>query len=228
MYEQKNDRSEAIVMHQGDFSHAMPTHKVLRNTYGLLGMTIGFAAIMTLVGIALNLGFISAIVFSLIGFGLLFAVDRTADSAKGLFFIFAFTGVEGLALAPLVAHFLATPNGGLVITQALAATSLVSFALSAYAIKSGKDFSYMRGFLLTGLIVMLVAGIANIFLHMPALQLAIAAGGAIIASGLILFDTSRIINGGETNYIRATLALFLDIKLLFVSLLQLLGVTNDD
>jgi modulator of FtsH protease len=174
------------------------------------------------------LGFISAIVFSLIGFGLLFAVDRTADSAKGLFFIFAFTGVEGLALAPLVAHFLATPNGGLVVTQALAATSLVSFVLSAYAIKSGKDFSYMRGFLLTGLIVMLVAGIANIFLHMPALQLAIAAGGAIIASGLILFDTSRIINGGETNYIRATLALFLDIKLLFVSLLQLLGAANDD
>lgn len=228
MYEQKNDRSEAIVMTQGGFSQTMPSHKVLRNTYGLLGMTIGFAAIMTFVGMALQLGFMSALVCSVIGFVLLFVVDRTADSAKGLFVIFAFTGVEGLALAPLVSHFLASQNGALIVTQALAATSLVSFVLSAYAIKSGKDFSYMRGFLLTGLIVMLVAGIANIFLHMPALQLAIAAGGAIIASGLILFDTSRIINGGETNYIRATLSLFIDIKLLFVSLLQLLGAANDD
>lgn len=228
MYEQKNDRSEAIVMTQDGFSQTMPSHKVLRNTYGLLGMTIGFAAIMTFVGIALQLGFMSALICSVIGFVLLFVVDRTADSAKGLFVIFAFTGIEGLALAPLVSHFLASQNGALIVTQALAATSLVSFVLSAYAIKSGKDFSYMRGFLLTGLIVMLVAAIANIFLHMPALQLAIAAGGAIIASGLILYDTSRIINGGETNYIRATLALFIDIKLLFVSLLQLLGATNDD
>lgn len=228
MHGQNDNRSDAISIQQGTFGQEIPAHKVLRNTYGLLGMTIGFAAIMTMVGIALNLGFISALVFSLIGFGLLFVVERTADSAKGLFFIFAFTGIEGLALAPLVGAYLKSPAGALIVTQALAATSLVSFVLSAYAIKSGKDFSYMRGFLLTGLIVMLVAGIVNIFLHMPALHLAIAAGGAIIASGLILFDTSRIINGGETNYIRATLSLFLDIKLLFVSLLQLLGAANDD
>lgn len=204
------------------------TNKVLKNTYMLLGMTLLFSAFTAGLSMAVGLGQGTALILSLVGFGLLFVVNKTADSSKGLIAIFAFTGVMGASIGPMLNYYLAMPNGPSLVMQALGGTAVVFFGLSAYALTTRKDFSYMGGFLMVGLLVAVVAMIANIFLAIPALSLTLSAAIVMIMSGLILFDTSRIINGGETNYIRATLSLFLDIKLLFVSLLQLLGAANDD
>ena len=171
----------------------------------LLSMTLVFSAMTAGVSMAMGLGHGAGLILSLVGFGLLFVVHRTADSSKGLVMIFAFTGV-----------------------QALGGTALVFFGLSAYALTTRKDFSYMGGFLMVGLLVAVVAMIANIFLQIPALQLTISAAIVMIMSGLILFDTSRIINGGETNYIRATVSPYLDIYNLFIHLLHLLTALSGD
>lgn len=203
-------------------------NKVLKNTYMLLGMTLAFSAATAGVAMALGLSPMAGLVLMLVGFGLLFVVNRMADSAKGLPAIFAFTGVMGAALGPTLNYYVALPGGPAMIMQALGGTALVFFSLSAYALTSRKDFSYMGGFLLTGLIVAIVASIANIFLGIPALSLTISAAIILIMSGLILFDTSRIINGGETNYIRATVSLYLNIYNLFVNILHLLGAFGGD
>jgi modulator of FtsH protease len=147
-----------------------------------------------------------------------------ADSAKGLPAIFAFTGVMGASLGPMLSFYLAMENGPSMVLQALGGTALIFFSLSAYALTSKKDFSYLGGFLMTGLIVAVVAMIANIFLAIPLLSVTISAVVVMIMSGLILFDTSRIIQGGETNYIRATVGLYLSIFNIFVHLLHLLAV----
>ena len=160
----------------------------------------------------------------LVGFGLLFVVNRMADTAKGLPAIFAFTGVMGASLGPMLNAYVALPGGPALIMQALGGTAIVFFGLSAYALTTRKDFSYMGGFLMVGLLVAVVASIANIFLAIPALSLTISAAVVMIMSGLILFDTSRIVNGGETNYIRATVSLYLNIYNLFIHLLHLLTV----
>ena len=209
-------------------SATLETNKVLKNTYMLLGMTLAFSAITAGVSMALNLPAIMALVFSLIGFGLLFVVQRMADSSKGLPAIFAFTGFMGASLGPLLNAYLAMPGGASLVTQSLAGTAFIFFGLSAYALQSKRDFSFMHGFLYAGLIVVLVAMIANIFLGIPALSLTISAAVVMIMSGLILFDTSRIINGGETNYIRATVGLYLSIYNIFIHLLSLLGVFGGD
>jgi len=155
---------------------------------------------------------------------LLFVVHKMADSAKGLPAIFAFTGVMGASLGPMLSFYLAMENGPSMVLQALGGTALIFFSLSAYALSSKKDFSYLGGFLMTGLIVAVVAMIANIFLAIPLLSITISAVVVMIMSGLILFDTSRIIQGGETNYIRATVGLYLSIFNIFVHLLHLLAV----
>jgi modulator of FtsH protease len=209
-------------------SATLETNKVLKNTYMLLGMTLAFSAITAGVSMALNLPAIMALVFSIIGFVLLFVVQRMADSAKGLPAIFAFTGFMGASLGPLLNVYLAMPGGASLVTQSLAGTAFIFFGLSAYALQSKRDFSFMHGFLYAGLIVVLVAMIANIFLGIPALSLTISAAVVMIMSGLILFDTSRIINGGETNYIRATVGLYLSIYNIFIHLLSLLGVLGGD
>jgi modulator of FtsH protease len=203
-------------------------NKVLKNTYMLLGMTLAFSAATAGVAMALGLSPMTGFVLMLVGFGLLFVVNRMADSAKGLPAIFAFTGVMGAALGPTLNYYVALPGGPAMIMQALGGTALVFFSLSAYALTSRKDFSYLGGFLLTGLIVAIVAMIANIFLAIPALSLTISAAIILIMSGLILFDTSRIISGGETNYIRATVSLYLNIYNLFVHILHLLGAFGGD
>jgi len=203
-------------------------NKVLKNTYMLLGMTLAFSAATAGVAMALGLSPMAGLVLMLVGFGLLFVVNRMADSAKGLPAIFAFTGVMGAALGPTLNYYVALPGGPAMIMQALGGTALVFFSLSAYALTSRKDFSYLGGFLLTGLIVAIVAMIANIFLAIPALSLTISAAIILIMSGLILFDTSRIISGGETNYIRATVSLYLNIYNLFVHILHLLGAFGGD
>ncbi|MEE4278170.1 MAG: Bax inhibitor-1/YccA family protein [Halieaceae bacterium] len=204
------------------------TNKVLRNTYMLLGMTLLFSALCAGISMAVGIPQGAALVLTLVGFGLLFVVNRTADSSKGLIAIFAFTGVMGAALGPMLSFYLAMPGGPALVLQALAGTAVVFFGLSAYALTTRRDFSFLGGFLMVGLIVALVAMIANIFLAIPALSLTISAAVVFIMSGLILFDTSRIINGGETNYIRATVGLYLNIYNLFVHLLSLLTALSGD
>ena len=206
----------------------LETNKVLKNTYMLLGMTLAFSALTAGVSMALNLPLVMGLVFTLIGFVLLFVVNRMADSARGLPAIFAFTGVMGAGLGPMLNAYLAMPGGPQLVMQSLAGTAFIFFGLSAYALQSKRDFSFMSGFLFAGLIVAIVAMVANIFLGIPALSLTISAAVVMIMSGLILLDTSRIINGGETNYIRATVGLYLNIYNIFVHLLHLLGAFGGD
>lgn len=209
-------------------SSAIEINKVLRNTYMLLGMTLAFSAVTAGISMAMGLSHIAALVMTLVAFGLLFVVHKQADKANGIFWIFAFTGLMGASLGPMLNMYASLPNGGSLIMQALGGTALIFFALSAYALTSKKDFSFMGGFLMVGLIVVIVAGIANIFFAIPAVSLALNAAIIMIMSGLILFDTSRIIHGGERNYIRATVSLYLNVYNIFVSLLQLLGAFNSD
>lgn len=209
-------------------SHSLDTNKVLRNTYALLALSFVVSSVGAGISMALGLSSIAGLVCSLIGLGLLFVVHKTADSSKGLISMFAFTLVMGAALGPILTRYLSLPNGGGLVLQALGATALVFFALSAYAISSKKDFSNIGGFLITGLVLAIVASIANFFFQMPALQLAISSAVVFIMSGFILYDTSRIINGGEDNYIRAAIAMYLNLYNLFVNLLVLMGFASDD
>ena len=204
----------------------LSTNRVLKNTYLLLSMTLVFSAITAGAAMAMNLSHGAGLIMMLVGFGLLFVVNRTADSSKGIIAIFAFTGMMGAALGPMLNFYMAMANGPALVMQALGGTAVVFFGLSGYALTTRKDFSYMGGFLIVGLLVAVVASIANIFLHIPALSLTISAAVVMIMSGLILFDTSRIINGGETNYIRATVSLYLDIYNLFIHLLHLLSALS--
>jgi|TARA_R100000005_G_scaffold96027_1_gene80206 modulator of FtsH protease len=204
------------------------TNKVLKNTYMLLGMTLLFSAVTAGISMAIGLPQGAALILMLVGFGLLFVVNKMADTSKGLLAIFAFTGVMGASIGPMLNHYLSMPGGPALVMQALAGTAIVFFGLSAYALTTRKDFSFMGGFLMVGLIVAVVAMIANIFLAIPALSLTISAAVVMIMSGLILFDTSRIIHGGETNYIRATVGLYLNIYNLFVHMLSLLTAFGGD
>jgi len=204
------------------------TNKVLKNTYMLLGMTLLFSAVTAGISMAVGLPQGAALVLMLVGFGLLFVVNKMADTSKGLLAIFAFTGVMGASIGPMLNFYLSMPGGPALVMQALAGTAIVFFGLSAYALTTRKDFSFMGGFLMVGLIVAVVAMIANIFLAIPALSLTISAAVIMIMSGLILFDTSRIIHGGETNYIRATVGLYLNIYNLFVHMLSLLTALGGD
>lgn len=207
---------------------ALATNKVLRSTYMLLSATLMFSAICASISMAMDLGRGTALILTLVGFALLFVVNKTADSSKGIIAIFAFTGVLGAALGPMLNAYMSLANGPALVLQALGGTALVFFSLSGYVLTTRKDFSFMGGFLMVGLVVMIVAMLANLFFNIPALSLAISAGVVLLMSGLILFDTSRILNGGETNYIRATVSLYLNIYNLFIHLLHLLGVMSDD
>jgi modulator of FtsH protease len=209
-------------------SSAVEINKVLKNTYMLLSMTLAFSAVTAGISMAMNLPHGAALIMTLVAFGLMFVVNKKADSASGIYWIFAFTGLMGASLGPMLNAYAAMPNGASLIMQAFGGTALIFFALSGYALTSKKDFSFMGGFLMVGLIVVVVASIANIFFQIPALSLAISSAVILIMSGLILFDTSRIINGGERNYIRATISLYLSIYNIFVHLLSLLGVLNSD
>ncbi len=209
-------------------SSAIEINKVLKNTYMLLSMTLAFSAVTAGVSMAMNLPHGAALIMMLVAFGLMFVVNKKADSASGIYWIFAFTGLMGASLGPMLSAYAAIPGGSGLILQALGGTALIFFALSGYALTSKKDFSFMGGFLMVGMIVAVVAMIANIFLQIPALSLAVSAAIIMIMSGLILYDTSRIINGGERNYIRATVSLYLNIYNIFVHLLMLLGVLGND
>lgn len=218
---------ERTVYTAGAQPSVLQTNKVLRNTYTLLAMTLLFSAICAGVTMMMNLPHMAGLVMSLAAFGVLFILNAKADKASGLGWIFLFTGLLGGALGPMLNEYVGAGMGGLIF-QALGATALVFFALSGYVLTTKKDFSFMGGFLMVGLVVVLVAALANIFFAIPALSLAISSAIVFIMSGLILFDTSRIIHGGETNYIRATVSLYLNIYNLFTSILHLLGALGGD
>jgi modulator of FtsH protease len=207
-------------------SSAIEINKVLRNTYMLLALTLGFSAITATITAMLNVGMVGYFAMFIGAVVAMFIVHKKADSAAGLFWVFVFTGLMGGSLGPILSMYVASGMGHLV-GQALGATAVVFLTLSAYALVSKKDFSFMGGFLMVGMVVALLAIIANFFFAMPALSLAINALIILVMSGFILFDTSRIIHGGETNYIRATVGLYLSIYNIFLSILSLLGASND-
>lgn len=207
---------------------ALQTNKVLRNTYMLLSMTLAFSAVCAGISVMMGISHGAAMIMSLTALVMIFFLNKVANSSKGILFVFAFTGLLGGSLGPMLNHYLAYPGGASLVLQALGATALVFFGLSGYVLTTKKDFSFMGGFLIVGLIVAVVAMVANIFFQIPALSLAISSAIVFIMSGFILYDTSRIINGGETNYIRATVSMYLNIYNLFTSILHLLGVFGGD
>ncbi|MBL3588505.1 MAG: BAX inhibitor protein [endosymbiont of Escarpia spicata] len=222
-------------MNQFDLSTArsqesvLATNKVLKNTYMLLSATLVFSAIMAAVSMAMTMPPM-AYMISVIGAMVLgiFVLPRTANSSKGIGVIFLITGLMGFGLGSILSIYLALPKGPEIIGTAFGGTGIIFLGLSGYALTSKRDFSFMGGFLFAGMMVVLLAVLANLFMDLPALSLAISAGIILLMSGFILFDTSRIISGGETNYIMATYGLYLAIFNIFISLLHLLGALSGD
>jgi modulator of FtsH protease len=206
----------------------LATNKVIRNTYTLLSLTLLFSALTAGLSMALNLPH-PGMLLTMVGyFGLLFLTSKFRNSGLGLVFVFALTGFMGLTLGPIVNLYLHLPNGHQVVMTALGATGVIFLSLSGYALTSRKDFSFMGAFLMVGILVAFLAGIASVFFTMPGLSLAVAAMFVLLMSGLILFETSQLVHGGETNYIMATVSLYVSIYNLFLSLLQLLGAFGGD
>jgi len=204
-------------------SQILATNKVLRNTYTLLSMTLLFSALCAGIAMNMNLPFFSP-VLTLVGyFGLLFLTTKFRNSSMGLVFVFMLTGFMGLTLGPIMNMYLATANGSQLVMTALGGTGVIFLGLSGYVLTSRKDFSFMGGFLMTGILVAFLAGIGALVFNMPALSLAVSGMFVLLMSGLILYQTSEIIHGGETNYIMATVTLYISIYNLFLSLLHLLS-----
>ena len=207
---------------------ALAGNKVIRNTYLLLSMTLLFSAAVAGLGMAWKLPYPGLIITLMGYFGLLFLTAKLRNSGWGLVSVFALTGFLGYTLGPIVSLYLNLPNGGQTAMTAMGATAAIFVGLSAYALTTRKDFSFMGGFLMVGILVAFLAGLGAIFFQMPALSLAVSAMFVLLMSGLILYETSNIIHGGETNYVMATVTLFVAIFNLFTSLLQLLGFMNSD
>ncbi|MEE2983197.1 MAG: Bax inhibitor-1/YccA family protein [Pseudomonadota bacterium] len=213
-------RSEAAVL---------STNKLIRNTYTLLAMTLIFSTFTATLSIVMQVP--SGIAFgSFIGGILLvwFVLPRFANSAAGIGIVFAVTGLLGLGLGPMLTQYLALPNGTQIVATALGGTGVIFLGLSGYALTTRRDFSFLGGFLFVGFLVVIGAMLVNIFLHIPALSQALSAVIIMLMSGFILYDTSRMINGGETNYVYATISLYLSIFNIFINLLHLLGFAGDD
>ena len=204
------------------------TNKVIRNTYSLLSMTLMFSALTAGASMALNLPH-PGLLLTLGGyFGLLFLTSKFRDTGLGLAFVFALTGFMGYTLGPILNAYMGMANGAQIVTTAMAGTGAIFLGLSGYALTSRKDFSFMGGFLVTGILVAFLAGLGAMIFDMPGLSLAVSAMFVLLMSGLILYETSNIIHGGETNYIMATVTLYVSIFNLFTSLLHLLGFMSGD
>jgi len=201
----------------------LATNKVIRNTYILLSMTLVFSALTAATSMVLKLPHPGMLITFAGYFGLLFLTTRFRESGLGLLFVFALTGFMGYTLGPILNAYLSLPNGNQLVMTALGATGVIFLSLSGYALTSRKDFSFMGAFLMVGILVAFLAGIAAMFFTMPGLSLAVSAMFVLLMSGLILYQTSEIIHGGETNYIMATVTLYVSIYNLFLSLLHLLG-----
>jgi modulator of FtsH protease len=209
-------------------SQILATNKVLRNTYTLLSMTLLFSAATAGISMVMNLPPFNPIL-TLVGyFGLLFATSKFSNSGLGLLFVFLLTGFMGLTLGPILNLYLATANGSQLVMTALGGTGVIFLALSGYALTSRKDFSFMGGFLMVGILVAFLGGIGAMIFSMPLLSLAVSGMFVLLMSGLILYQTSNIIHGGETNYIMATVTLYISIYNLFLSLLHLLTAFAGD
>lgn len=217
------NKSNVSILNRGADS-VLATNKVLRNTYLLLGLTFIFSALTAYMSFAMSVRSINPIIFIAGAYGLMFLTHALRNSPWGILSVFAFTGFMGFALGPILNTYISHySNGPQLIATALGGTGIIFFALSGYVLTSRKDFSYLGGFLFVAVMVAFLAMIAGLFFQLPALQLVISAAFVLISSGLILFQTSAIIHGGETNYISATVSLFVSIYNLFISLLNLLG-----
>lgn len=220
--------NEQAVAHSQE--SVLATNKLVRNTYTLLSMTLLFSALMA--GVSLMMQMPPMTYLLAIGGSMLLmwlVLPRTANSAAGLAVVFAITGLMGFSLGPILAYYLSLSNGPQIVATAFGGTGVIFLGLSAYAITTRKDFSFMGGFLITGLMVVLLAALANIFFAMPLLSLTISGVVVMLMSGFILYDTSRMINGGESNYLYMTVSLYLNIFNLFVHLLHLIGaLSNND
>jgi modulator of FtsH protease len=204
-------------------AHAQGVRRVLRNTYALLSMTLLFSAAVAATAAALQWP-APNLLLTLAGyFGLLFAVYKFKNSGWALPAVFALTGFMGYSLGPVLAKALALPGGAQVVTMALAATGATFLALSAWVLTTRRDFGFMGGFLFAGMVIALLAGLAAVLLQIPALGLAVSAIVALLSAGLILYETGRIVSGGEGNYVLATVGLYVSVFNLFTSLLGLFG-----
>ena len=208
---------------------ALATNKVLRNTYMLLSMTLLFSGLTAALSMFLNMPPMTYLVSVIGGMVIaMFVLPRFANSPAGIGIVFLITGMLGFGLGPMLSMYAALPNGGSIITLSLGGTGVIFLGLSAYALATQKDFSFLGGFLMVGFLLVLIAAVANIFLAIPAMSLAISAVVIMIMSGFILYDTSRIIHGGETNYVLATIGLYMTIFNIIISLLQILGIMGND
>jgi len=208
--------------------NAVVVNKVLRNTYLLLGLTLAFSAVTAGFAMATNAAPMN-IWMLLIGFyGLLFLTHKLANSAWGLLSVFALTGFMGYTLGPILGYYLAASNGSQLVMTALGGTAFIFFGLSAYALVSRKDFAFLNGFMFAGFLVIVAMFVANLFLQIPALQLAMSGAFMLFSSAAILIQTGAIINGGERNYILATVTLYVSLYNIFLSLLHLLTAFGGD
>ena len=220
-------RTQAITLPRSTGAESvLATNRIIRNTYMLLAMTLLFAAATAAVSLALKLPH-PGILITLVGyFGLLFGITRFRDRGLGVALVFALTGFMGYTLGPIISHYLSLPNGGQTVMIAMGGTAAIFLGLSGYALTTRKDFSFMGGFLMVGILLAFLTGLAAIFFEIPVFSLTVSAAFVLLMSGLILYETSNIIHGGETNYVMATVSLFVSIFNLFTSLLHLLGFAN--
>ena len=207
---------------------ALAGNKVIRNTYLLLSMTLLFSAAVAGLAVAWKLPHPGLVITLGSYFGLLFATTKLRNSGWGLVSVFALTGFMGYTLGPILSHYLGLPNGGQTVMTAMGGTAAIFVGLSGYALTTRKDFSFMGGFLMVGILTAFLVGLSAIFFQMPALSLAVSAMFVLLMSGLILYETSNIVRGGETNYVMATVTLYVSIFNLFTSLLHLMGFANND
>jgi modulator of FtsH protease len=207
-------------------------NKVLRNTFWLLALSMIPTVLGAFIGVSMQLPMLSGgfgfIAFLLIAFGFMFAIEKTKDSAAGVFVLLGFTFFMGLMLTPLLRHTLGYGNGGQLIMTAFGGTAVVFAVMASIATTTKRDFSGMGSWLFAGVIVLLLAGVANIFLQMSVISIVVSVLAIGIFSAFILYDVQRIVNGGETNYISATLSIYLDVYNIFTSLLRLLGIVGGD
>ncbi|MCB1935873.1 MAG: Bax inhibitor-1/YccA family protein [Nitrosomonas sp.] len=224
-----NDTQSATINPARSRARGIEINQVLRNTYMLLSMTLLFSGLTAAISMAMNMPPMTYLISVIGGMVIaMFVLPRFANSTAGIGIVFLVTGMLGFGLGPILSMYASLPNGGNIIMLALGGTGVIFMGLSAYVLATRKDFSFLGGFLMVGFLLVLVAAVANIFMQMPVMSLMISSVVILIMSGFILYDTSRIIHGGETNYILATIGLYMTIFNIFISLLQLLGIMGGD
>lgn len=205
----------------------LATNKLIRNTYMLLTLTLLTSAVTAAFAMASNVGFVNPIIMLVVFIGMPFVIFKIRNSVWALPATFLFTGFMGYVLGPVLNAYLGLPNGPQIVMSAFGTTAVLFFGLSGYALTTQRNFNFMSGFLMVGLLVVLAAIVANIFLDIPALSLTISAAAVLLMSGLILYDTSRMIHGGESNYVVMTVSLYANIYVMFIHLLNLFSLGND-